>query len=629
MLWYRLCITIIKSLALLIPLCSAHAADYSGRIEQNRELLTVLSETRVWLKLLGYTDSSQQSQIISPAFFFSEDGNTNPYDELIATLEAFRTPVDDDLDDHPLCRFPARAEWLSRQLDLEAVGIERIHCPDFFDFSGGTDKRTVSLIYVSGYLGNPASYYGHLLLRINSDDEELVTDLTSAAVNFGAIIPEDENMVSYILKGILGRYSSGYTHREYFYHTHNYGETELRDMWDYELELSNEDEVLLISHIWELIGQQYQYYFFNRNCAYQIAQAVSLVLDDDLIDSRRLWVLPQNVIEAVTKAKAGGEPVIRNIAYLPSRQSRFYGRYISLNPQEKDYLHEAVGNSRTIDDNDLRAQSIAGNPAALDTLMDYFSYLLVDAEDQEADLLEQAHRKALLQRLALPIADREVEFSTSSAPHQERSPSYVSLGTIHNDGSNLSGVVNFRPAYYDSLDGMRSELKNSSLIMGAISLGIDTKSWIRSLDILKIERISRNLTHLPGDSGYSWTFNIGAQQSSLECKECLSTLMSYAAGYSLSVLDEKLRVSGFIGGGFFSEKLTSEGWFVSPSLRVNFNHKIFSAQIDWNRREFNGQPSLEYISIESRLSLTRNTDLRLWYREMEGEEFGVTLGVYW
>jgi len=66
---------------------------------------------------------------------------------------------------------------------------------------------SVSLVYATGYLGNPASYYGHVLLKINSDGDTQ-TALEDQAINFGAIIPDNEGMVSYILKGLMGGYES-------------------------------------------------------------------------------------------------------------------------------------------------------------------------------------------------------------------------------------------------------------------------------------------------------------------------------------------------------------------------------------------------------------------------------------
>lgn len=43
-------------------------------------------------------------------------------------------------------------------------------------------------------------------------------------------MPDDENPVFYVFKGVFGGYEGGFSNTEYYHHNHNYGETELRDL---------------------------------------------------------------------------------------------------------------------------------------------------------------------------------------------------------------------------------------------------------------------------------------------------------------------------------------------------------------------------------------------------------------
>lgn len=102
--------------------------------------------------------------------------------------------------DERVCRYPARALYL-RSLGYDVVDVSSL-CDNFKQWQGDLTKQQVSIVYADGYLGNPASFYGHLLFKFKS--EVLSRDLLSNSLNFGAKVPDNENPVAYILKGLVG-----------------------------------------------------------------------------------------------------------------------------------------------------------------------------------------------------------------------------------------------------------------------------------------------------------------------------------------------------------------------------------------------------------------------------------------
>ena len=78
-----------------------------------------------WLKLLHFYSIGEsvgqwsfKSDIMSPSFFLSPLGKTNPAEELKSTLKALLGPVGDNPDQHARCKVIARFEWLRSQLDF-------------------------------------------------------------------------------------------------------------------------------------------------------------------------------------------------------------------------------------------------------------------------------------------------------------------------------------------------------------------------------------------------------------------------------------------------------------------------------------------------------------------------------
>jgi len=233
---------------------------------KNTNLTKTLSLHTTWLNLLHYeqnddTQSGYLSAIHSKSLFLDKQGSDDPHRELLATIEALSSPFSGEIDQAPYCRFPARLLWLRKKLGNDFAQQQDLNnCPKFSQWSYQDSVESISIIFASGYLGNPASFYGHTLLKFNSSKKLKRTSLQDASLNYGAIETKNDGAISYILKGLFGGYEASFSHIQYYFHDHNYGEAELRDMWEYELNLKPSDVKFLVAHSWEVLGQKYTYY---------------------------------------------------------------------------------------------------------------------------------------------------------------------------------------------------------------------------------------------------------------------------------------------------------------------------------------------------------------------------------
>lgn len=620
-----------KILALLLATVSAQVwaiTEDSKSIGNQPPHLQVLSETKVWRQLLGF-DKKNASVITSKAFFIAPSGNNNAYAELVATIDAFKRSVDIP-DQHAQCRFRGRYLWLSQQLDFNSLGITPVTCPDYASFSAQQQASSISVVFATGYLGNPASYYGHLLLKINSPLESKTTSLENTAINFGANVPANENMLIYIGKGIFGGYDSSFTHQQYFYHSHNYGESELRDLWEYELDLPRDALELLIAHLWELMGADYTYYFFNRNCAYRMGELLELIIDEPLVAAWRPWETPQAIMQRLGDVSYGGKPLVKQIRYHPSRQSKLYQRYQHLSSLERKLVHDIVSGKNTLDGMPLASLDQSRQHAVVDTLMDYYQFVR-DEKAGDKDPNNERYRRVLAKRYLLPPGDSSVLFGSPNRPHLGRKPSYLSVGVGSNDQSGEHLEIHLRPAYYDALDAGFGHTKNGALSMGEFIVGARAGSWfIKDMSLLKIESISRNYTALPGDRKASWYLDVGAEQAELDCIECLSTKARAGYGYATSLWREKLTLATFAGGGFLGQNLNSDGLYLSAtgSLYLHLS-PMFALQLSAEQRHFQDSLRVDIYTAAARLSLTEQTDVRIHFAHKDVEEIGLSLGFYW
>ena len=180
----------------------------------NEQSLIEFSTNKQWLKLLHYKPgSSSESYITSPDFFLSSSRILSSLEELKATITALYLPINKNQspNEHALCRFPARSTLIQQQLNLSAYGeLPTIECAQYKIWRQQIKDDSVSLVFASGYMSNPASMYGHILLKFSAHDANKSSELLDTSVNYGAIVPSKENPLLYVLRGILGGYDAAF-----------------------------------------------------------------------------------------------------------------------------------------------------------------------------------------------------------------------------------------------------------------------------------------------------------------------------------------------------------------------------------------------------------------------------------
>ena len=593
-----------------------------------------LARQKTWLRLGHYepddaSPSGWTSAIHSPAFFLSETGNTDPLGELKATIRAFGEPLGKDANAHPQCRFKGRYTWLLSTLQLGIDRFPAVPCEAYKKWTKGHAVESISLLYATGYLGNPASFYGHTLLKFNSRDSAR-SALLDVSVNYGAIVPPNEGPITYVLKGMLGGYDAGFSHIQFYFHNHNYGELELRDIWEYQLDLSQPQVDLIMGHLWELLGKKYRYYFFRKNCGYRMAEILELVEGLDIIPRSHPFVFPQTVMTNLSAAKIGGQSVVSNVRYHPSRQSRLYDKYQQLDKTERTALASLAQNIDALNNAEYIQLETSSQRLVLETFGDYIQF--VSDPQKPSDAEKSRYKRVLAERFRLPAGSDFSAISISKPPHQGRRPSYVQFGAINNSGLGEGFSINIRPSYYDALDAGSGHVDNSELKMLEAQLRyLDNKLFVRSVDIVSVESVSSGTTGLPGDRGFTWGLKLGAEQQNLRCDNCL--VARFQGDMGLAKHLSKDTVVGINVGGAIQNNLHGYGSLYAKS--AVFTHVRLSAVTNFrasyeNRAHIDSSEGNESTYVfEGRHSLSRNMDLRLFVERNKATEYALSLGYYW
>lgn len=284
-----------------------------------------ISENSYWRTLLHYKNNLITGRTISLVddhkFFLSPKGKRNPQEELFALIDKVFQENDTELRQETFCKFPLRTYFLLEQLGLSKENFELTSCTELFKTFKNLELKSISIIFPSAHINSPASMFGHTFLRIDGTN---FNPLLSSAVNYSAVMVENPGMF-YVVKGLFGMYSGYYSFLPYYKKVQEYGQLEFRDIWEYKLNLNEEEVQKVILHIWELKDIASDYFFFDENCSYNLLFLLEAAKPGlNLTDGFEISAIP---VETVRKLQSNG--LIGELTYRPSKATKI--KYLSNN----------------------------------------------------------------------------------------------------------------------------------------------------------------------------------------------------------------------------------------------------------------------------------------------------------
>jgi hypothetical protein len=381
----------IANVLLMLALLSAAVRPADGKAEAARvapaesvallaELLWRADQGRLhadprWLALLHYEKAGlirrSRSRATTPGFFLSNSGDRDPRAELHATLRAFFDPsavVKDD--EHAQCAFIARRHWITQRLGVQPDELLPTECPHYERWRAGLDASGMTLVFAEGFMSNPGSIFGHTLLRIGSTRQAESDEMLGYAVDFTANTGDDRGL-EYMFKGVSGLYPAMFGVRPYYEQLKRYSDWENRDIWEYRLEVEEAELDFLLMHLWELRGIQFPYYFFTKNCSYELLRLLEIgVVDVDMSARFHGPVLPVDTVRAVVEQPG----FVTGTRYRPSPETELRARLRSLSRRDRKRVAAVLGGHLDPEDVSLSEASPLARARILDVAYDQLRY---------------------------------------------------------------------------------------------------------------------------------------------------------------------------------------------------------------------------------------------------------------
>lgn len=561
------------------------AQAFSAKKILNLAEQLAIANQPTWLKLLHYEHNSTHSVVLNKNFFISPNGKNNPSAELIATINAYFAPWNiKNKDEHARCRFPARYFWLSQQLPLPDYNLREPKCQKLEKWALFDSVKSISLLLVSGYLGNPASTFGHALIKLNTDSTDDQFGLFDLTLNYGALVPENETTLLYVVRGLWGGYEAGFSDKYFYTQDMVYSHTEQRDIWEYKLRLSDEERILLIFHIWEIVGYKFAYYFLDKNCAYRLAELLELVIDEELLGNVLLWYVPVELFHRLNdidkvRHESIGQKLIQSVRFIPSTQRKLYHKLNLLTTEELEVLNAIIRKGIHFSIDDLEKVSIERKILILDNLLAYYEYKLLAEKPESSHHKEEIKKQILLARLQLPARSMpSIQISELPSPADGSPPMEFGFNIANDSILRL----NWSP-FKKELIGLNS-LEGDELVVFDLTAGIFEEAFfLDQLDLIRIINLNTLPIQLEGENQLSWKLRIGVDRFEKEGK--YDGVMSFGAGYAFQwnknitsygmtdiaahTLSPYVRLRPHLGLKFDWGK--TRAWFYLGTESVNYN----------------------------------------------------------
>ena len=482
---------------------------------QNKADALHLADERYWRLLLHFTDN--KSEIDDKNFFFVKDENRDPQSELHATIDAFYHETRFD-DNSSACRFPARLEWLKEKLDLK--GLPRVTCKRYDEIVEKLDPQSVTLVFPAAHINSPASMFGHTFLRINSSSN---SKLLSYAINYAAAAdPDKENGLVFAIKGLSGGYYGTYSLLPYYEKLKEYRDTEARDIWEYDLDLTPKETMRMMRHIWELSDTSSFYYFFTKNCSYNMLWLLEVARPSlHLRENFRYQVIPLETVHVVEE-----QNIVKAKNYRPSKRSELLA-------YEKILHEDAVNRVLELSDEKIDVKNIMEDSnltleqkqLILESAMDILEYKLMQNKIKKEDYLKRFYEMSTA-RASLGKGET-LKIVTPLNPDLGNRALRTSIAQGWRDGNSVQ-YLGIRPAYHDIADNGVGFLRGTQIEFLDFEMSYsDKKVQLEKATLLSLESLSQRTSFFPE---FSWRMKTGFDKNFMD--NDAHYILTVGAGYS-------------------------------------------------------------------------------------------------
>ncbi len=514
---------------------------------------------------------SMDRKISDPDFLYAPD--TAP----VATIFANNLLGYEKSKNDYVCQFPARSLFFAH---LKNEPLSLSHCEDLSQFIDNVPSDTISLVYASENLLSASSFMGHSFLKL-ADREDNKAHGVSFFTDLDTInIPK--LFVQTITQGKPGYLIvSPYQESRDFYINE-----EGRNLFEYQLALSDHQKKLVQYHLWELKGKNIPYFFNKHNCA-TMTQDILAIVAPELATNFSTWVSPLDVLKDVLDTD-----LVTHTQVLPSLNWRLRAYGKSLSSQSRTRIAEEVANGRVSSPDDLIS-------------LDY-AQALNDAKWQSDDINEQVYKQNQ-QRFSEQQGEfngQYIDLTAFKNPAHRADDSQYQLGFKHQADTTWL-TASWMPLSHLLFDDHQNAFSESALTLLKLDAAISDNTL--RLEQFTLYGFESYLPYKKGLTSYSGYFNVAWHNTQLGIQGSRRHV-KIAGGAGVSFSPHSALTAYLTAGA--SINTNAKAVWLTPSLKAGvmayLKHEIKLTQsIEYSYNPFNrstpmfkSESTLTYLGLK-------------------------------
>ena len=366
--------------------------------------------------------------------------------------------------------------------------------------------------------------FGHTFLRINSSYN---SKLLSYAINYAANADKKtENGVLFAIKGLFGGYYGKYNMLPYYEKLKQYRDTEQRDIWEYNLNLTKNEVIQMVRHIWELKDTYSNYYFFDENCSYNMLWLLEIARPTITLREKFLYqVSPPETIFEIVNAN-----LVKSRDFRPSKRKVLteYEKYLD---EEDILVAQQLSKNTNKLDNFIQNEnfSLRKKQLILESATELSEYYYIQGKTKKESYLEISHN--LSKKRASLGSGKKIKISQPTNPDQAHRQLSLSLGYRHNKDDFITFGV--RPTYHDITNNDEGFLAGTQIEFLTPQFLYNTKTNNIKIDYLKLLTITSLAPQTKFFKPFSWSTSWQFDRDSLNNELNFNGKISGGKAYSI------------------------------------------------------------------------------------------------
>lgn len=437
------------------------------------------------------------------------------------------------------CKFPARYKLLMQDASLPELKIQL--CPGLQEFMNKAPVQGASLVFAAEDISSPSSMMGHLMLKIEGKNLNDV-DVQHAISYFTEV--NTINLPKLLFDSLFVGKNGYYTLSPYAQKLYRYNIDEQRNVWDYQLKLSDDEKVMLAYHLYELKNINIKYFFHKYNCATLIYRILA-VAKGASIDANEFWVTPSDVVRLVANNN-----LVEKTLFYPSNAGRIKIGLDALTTPPSVFFQKQLSEWNL----DSIEQYGNDQKEIYKFILEGYNGLLSERGLQKAERYE--FNKQLIGD-KLGGGEVTIDVSNYKKPSDAPGDQQLRIGLV-NDDKDTNYTLGFLAAGHKLKDDNRSYFSENEISLGDLTLGIDLSSrkvFIDELDLYSAK------SFMPFDyftKGKSGEMSLGFRRIKSSDGHANNFFINGGMGYTARVqpdLDlsaELVSEAGSVENGYFS-----------------------------------------------------------------------------